>query len=210
MTDNFRHISDELVQVADQLHSRGWLLGTSGNLSTVVTRDPLQMAMTRSAVDKGELTPADIMLIDEDLKPVNVASGRPSDESALHVAVVKARNAGAVLHTHSVWSTSLSDLHYSERGFAIEGFEMLKGLSGVKTHLHREWIPILDNSQDMTALAQTVTQTLATHPQTHAIVLHRHGLYTWGHDLKEAKRHVEILEFLFEAIVRTRMLRMLN
>ena len=206
MTDNFRHISQELVQVANKLHSRGWLLGTSGNLSTVVTRDPLQLAMTRSGVDKGELTAADILLIDENLKQVNGASGKPSDESALHVAVVKARNAGAVLHTHSVWSTALSDLHYAERGLAIEGFEMLKGLSGVKTHLHREWIPILENSQDMSELAQTVTQTLSADPQTHALVLHRHGLYTWGHDLKEAKRHVEILEFLFEAIGRTRML----
>jgi methylthioribulose-1-phosphate dehydratase len=58
----------------------------------------------------------------------------------------------------------------------------------------------------MSELAQTVTKTLSADPQTHALVLHRHGLYTWGHDLKEAKRHVEILEFLFEAIGRTRML----
>jgi methylthioribulose-1-phosphate dehydratase len=205
MTDNFRQVSDELVQVANKLHFRGWLMGTSGNLSAVITPDPLRLAITRSGVDKGELTHSDILLIDEDSRPVTGESGKPSDESSLHVAVVKTGSAGAVLHTHSIWSTTLSDLHYSEHGFAIEGFEMLKGLSGVKTHLHREWIPILENSQDMSELAQTVTQTLTSYPETHALVLHRHGLYTWGRDLKEATRHVEILEFLFEALVRTRM-----
>jgi methylthioribulose-1-phosphate dehydratase len=206
MNDIFRHIADELIHTANNLHARGWLLGTSGNLSAVVASNPLQLAITRSGVDKGELDPADILLIDEQARPLTAESVKPSDESSLHVAVVKTRSARAVLHTHSVWSTTLSDLHYSERGFAIEGFEMLKGLSGVKTHLHREWIPIIDNSQDMAALTQTVIETLKEHPDTHALVLHRHGLYTWGRDLKEAKRHVEILEFLFEALGRARML----
>jgi len=205
MSDNFRQISEELVQVATNLHSHGWLMGTSGNLSAVINREPLQLAITRSGVDKGELTPSDILIIDNESRSLSGDSGKPSDESSLHIAVVVARGAGAVLHTHSVWSTTLSDLHYSERGFAIEGFEMLKGLSGVKSHLYREWIPILENSQDMASLSQTVTETLAAYPETHALVLHRHGLYTWGRDLKEAKRHVEILEFLFEAVARMRM-----
>lgn len=207
MSDIFRHLSTELVQTAIGLHGRGWLLGTSGNLSAVVTADPLHMAITRSGIDKGELTAADILLIDDQLRSVPPTSGKPSDESALHVAIVECRGAGAVLHTHSVWSTLLSDLHHSERGLAIEGFEMLKGLSGVKTHLHREWIPIIENSQDMPELAQKVKETLAEFPACHALVLHRHGLYTWGRDLKEAKRHVEILEFLFEVLGRTQTLR---
>jgi len=59
----------------------------------------------------------------------------------------------------------------------------------------------------MASLSQTVTETLAAYPETHALVLHRHGLYTWGRDLREAKRHVEILEFLFEAVARMRMVK---
>jgi methylthioribulose-1-phosphate dehydratase len=31
----------------------------------------------------------------------------------------------------------------------------------------------------------------------------QHGLYTWGRDLNEARRHVEILEFLLEVTGRT-------
>ena len=83
---------------------------------------------------------------------------------------------------------------------------MLKGLTGVTTHEHREWIPILENSQDMTTLGETMNETLPVNPDAHAFLLRRHGLYTWGRDIKEAKRHVEILEFLFEAMGRQRTL----
>jgi methylthioribulose-1-phosphate dehydratase len=84
----------------------------------------------------------------------------------------------------------------------IEGFEMLKGLAGVRTHEHREWLPIIENSQDMEALARTLEEVLERYPDAHGVLLRRHGLYTWGRDLGEAKRHVEILEFLLEVIGR--------
>jgi methylthioribulose-1-phosphate dehydratase len=193
-----------LVSVAKSLHARGWLLGTSGNLSAVVAREPLRLAITPSGADKGELTAEQILLIDEYSKVSNAQLGKPSDESPLHVAVVKARGAGAVIHTHSIWATILSDLYSSEGGLAIEGFEMLKGLHGVGTHLHREWVPIIENSQEMLSLADTINNVLEKFPNAHALLLRRHGLYTWGRDLNEAKRHVEILEFLLEAVGRKR------
>ena len=80
---------------------------------------------------------------------------------------------------------------------------MLKGLEGVATHEHREWIPILENDQDMVRLAGRVRDTLAGHPECHALLLRRHGLYTWGDTLPQAVRHIEIVEFLLEAIGRT-------
>ena len=81
---------------------------------------------------------------------------------------------------------------------------MLKGLDGVTTHEHREWLPILENDQDMARLRRAVAAVArATHPDAHGFLLRRHGLYTWGRDLAEAERHVEILEFLLEVIGRT-------
>jgi len=110
--------------------------------------------------------------------------------------------AGAVLHTHSVWSTVLSGIHAAQGGLAIEGYEMLKGLSGIQTHEHREWLPIIENSQYMAPLARIISDTLKQHPSAHGFLLKEHGLYTWGVDIAEARRHVEILEFLMETLVR--------
>jgi methylthioribulose-1-phosphate dehydratase len=84
---------------------------------------------------------------------------------------------------------------------------MVKGLDGVTTHEHREWIPIVDNDQDMTRLARRVRGVLGKSPAAHAFLIHRHGLYTWGRTLADAERHVEILEFLFETLGRSAAVR---
>jgi methylthioribulose-1-phosphate dehydratase len=39
---------------------------------------------------------------------------------------------------------------------------------------------------------------LEAHPHAHGVLLSRHGLYTWGQSVAEARRHLEALEFLFE------------
>ncbi|HEX6717044.1 MAG TPA: methylthioribulose 1-phosphate dehydratase [Pyrinomonadaceae bacterium] len=203
MSDGFVEIAEGLASVAKSFHARGWMLGTSGNLSAVVQREPLRLAMSPSGVDKGELSAGQMLLIDENADVVSQHGGKPSDESLLHIRVVKDRGAGAVLHTHSVWNTILSDLYASQGGVKIEGYEMLKGLQGVRTHEHSEWLPIIENSQDMRALAASIGQTLNQHKAVHGFLLRRHGLYSWGETLAEAKRHIEILEFLLETTGRT-------
>jgi methylthioribulose-1-phosphate dehydratase len=195
-------ITPELTAIGRRFYDRGWVLGTSGNFSAVVNRDPLRLAITASSVHKGTLQVADILEVDERGVPVAVASGKPSAETLLHLEIVQRRHAGAVLHTHSVWGTVLSGAGERD-GLAISGFEMLKGLGGVSTHEHREWIPIVENDQDMARLSGVVGRVLEEHPAAHAFLLRRHGLYTWGTTLAEAERHVEILEFLFETIGRT-------
>lgn len=206
MSDGFSELASNLSAVAKSFHARGWLLGTSGNLSAVARRDPLQLAMSPSGIDKGELTAAQVLAIDENARVASEHGGKPSDESLLHIRVVQERGAGAVLHTHSVWNTIASDLHASEGGITIEGYEMLKGLQGVRTHEHSEWLPIIDNSQDMPALAELVGKTLNEHKAAHGFLLRRHGLYSWGDTLAQAKRHVEILEFLLETMGRTSLI----
>jgi len=191
--------SDQLVEIGRRFERRGWVLGTSGNFSTVIAREPLRLAITPSGAHKGELTADQILEIDENCEPAPPAAARPSAEARLHVEIVRTLGAGAVLHTHSIWSTLLSDRHAGRHGLAIEGYEMLKGLTGVTTHEHREWIPILDNDQDMVRLAVRVKEVLQSKPAPHAFLLRRHGMYTWGETLPEAVRHVEIVEFLLEA-----------
>jgi len=204
MTEDFLSTAESLVAIAAGFHLRGWVLGTSGNLSAVISREPLRLAITPSGADKGALKSDQMLLIDEYAEVLGNTGGKPSDESLLHVSIARERHAGAVMHTHSVWSTLLSEHHFDDGGLAIEGYEMLKGLAGVKTHEHREWLPILENSQDMSALAEQVARTVQQHPEAHGFLLRRHGLYTWGANIAEARRHVEILEFLLETAGRAR------
>jgi methylthioribulose-1-phosphate dehydratase len=198
----FPAVAAELAGIGRGFYDRGWVLGTSGNFSAVLNREPLRLAITSSSIDKGGLTADHILQIDGAGNVIE-GNGRSSAETLLHLAVVRLRKAGSVLHTHSVWSNILSNAHAAEGGLSIEGFEMLKGLEGVSTHEHREWLPIIENSQDMTGLAVAVEQALTQHPDAHGFLLRRHGLYTWGKDIAEARRHIEILEFLLEVQGRT-------
>jgi len=194
--------ADSLCAIGRRFHARGWVLGTSGNFSVVTCRDPLRLSITASSLDKGSLEASHILDVD-DACAVHGGHGNPSAETLLHFEIVRRRGAGAVLHTHSIWGTLLSDSHGLDGGLTLEGYEMLKGLDGVRTHEHREWVPIVSNDQDMTRLAGIVGETLDRHPDAHGVLLRRHGLYTWGTSLAEAVRHIEILEFLFETIGRT-------
>ena len=197
-TDPLRQICEELAGAGREFHRRGWMLGTSGNLSAVVEREPLTLAITGSGLDKGALTDAQIAILGREPAPGPAASA----EAPLHRMLVESRGAGAVFHTHSIWATIVSERHIERGGIWIEGYEMLKGLDGVTTHEHREWIPILENSQDMDELAGRIREVIDRRNASHGLLIRRHGLYTWGADIAGARRHVEILEFLLEIIGR--------
>jgi methylthioribulose-1-phosphate dehydratase len=185
-------------------HDRGWSLGTSSNYSIVLDRDPLRLLLTASGKDKRRLKQTDFVIVDAAGRPAEPTKERPSAETALHTMLARRPGVGSVLHTHSVWGTLLSDLHAAAGGLWLEGYEMLKGLSGIGTHEHREWIAIFPNSQDIPALARDVEHRLADteRPIAHGFLIRGHGLYTWGRDLDEARRHIEVLEFLFEVLGR--------
>ncbi len=195
---------DHLRRVGNIFWQRGWSLGTSSNYSVVVNRNPLQLLVTASGKDKGRLIREDFVLVDAHGKPTREDQPKSSAETLLHCIAAQRDDVGAVLHTHSVWSTVLSERFHGLGGLMIEGFEMLKGLSGVTTHEHREWLRIFDNTQDIPSLAEQVRMAMADpeKPLTHGYIIHRHGIYTWGRDLDEATRQIEILEFLLECLGR--------
>jgi methylthioribulose-1-phosphate dehydratase len=192
---------EALCAIGRIFYSRGWSVGTSSNFSVVLGRAPLHLLITASGRDKGRLAATDFTVVDASSQPVDAAAPRPSAETPLHAALMRRPDVGAVLHTHSVAATVLSDVHFGSGAVEISGYEMLKGLPGVTTHDTRVGIPVLDNSQDMPALAEVVAKRFVESGEGHAFLVRGHGLYAWGRDLEEARRHVEVLEFLFEVLI---------
>jgi methylthioribulose-1-phosphate dehydratase len=192
-------IADSLCTTARWCYARGWAPATSGNFSV---RAGSRILITPTGLDKGAVMPADLLEIDAEGRIVS-GSGRPSAETVLHMVIYRDRpQAGCVLHVHTVTNTLLSG-HYAPQGhIGIEGYEILKGLAGVTTHAHVERIPILDNSQDYNELSRNLADALDEYPLTHGVLLSRHGLYTWGQSVNEARRHLEALEFLFQVEAR--------
>ena len=198
---------DSLRDVGRIFWRRGWSLGTSSNYSIVLQREPLQLLVTASGKDKGRLGARDFVRINAAGEAVQPDQPKSSAESLLHLVAAQELDVGCILHTHSVWSTELSELFFSDGGVRLEGYEMLKGLAGITTHETSCWLEIFDNTQNIPSLAKKVRSRLAHHEQKcHGYLIRRHGLYTWGRDVAEARRHVEVLEFLLECTARRRML----
>jgi methylthioribulose-1-phosphate dehydratase len=194
--------NEELAEAGREFYRRGWVMGTSGNFSTLLARKPLRISVTASGMEKGKLDETNFLELDDDAEILE-GFGKPSAETLVHLTIYRfLPKARSILHTHSVWGTILSDVFFEQGAIEIEGYEMLKGLSGVTTHEHKEILPIVENSQDYVALSHVIENVLRENKGIHGIYLRRHGLYTWGESIAEARRHIEIFEFLFEVLGR--------
>lgn len=96
---------------------RGWVWGTSGNFSAVTSWAALGNPLVRDW--HGVITHSHFLEIDGTPNVIR-GDGRPSTETLVHLAIVRCVNAGAVLHTHSVWRTVLSCLYESSGGVILK------------------------------------------------------------------------------------------
>ena len=178
----------------------GWAPATSTNYSVRLPDNaaPAYCAITSSGVDKGSIEVEHILAIDQQGKPIDAEGAQPSAETPLHLLLYRAMGAGAVLHTHSLSAALLSQLACDEGQVRLTGWELLKGLHGIDTHEAEISLPVFPNSQDMQALSSHVEQSLSKEQACYGFLLAGHGLYVWGKDLPEAKRHLEVLEYLLQ------------
>ncbi|UHQ18507.1 methylthioribulose 1-phosphate dehydratase [Lysobacter sp. KIS68-7] len=189
-----RRAAGSIISNVRELAAAGWTPATSSNFSQRL--DDRHAAITVSGRDKGKLTEDDIMVVDFDGQPVGT-DHRPSAETLLHTQLYKRYpDVGCVLHTHSQNQTIASRL-FAGRGYMrLEGYELLKAFRGNDTHQTEMVVPVLPNSQDMHTLAAQVDCLLEERPMW-GYLIDGHGLYAWGRDMAEARRHLEAFEFLF-------------
>lgn len=197
MTNDTKLWAKELVRCIHFLHAKGWAPATSSNYSFRINPgDPIHISA--SGLDKGDFTTADLMLVDAQGKALD-PNRRPSAETLLHTLIYDQQpETTCILHTHSVYNTVLSMLYAQQKTLVLSGFEVLKGISGIRTHETDVKIPIFPNSQDMPALSTAIKQYWNQVDQLNGFLLAGHGFYTWGKSIAEAKRHMEVFEFLFE------------
>src|SRR5690606_29260330 len=87
----------------------------------------------------------------------------------------------------------------------LAGYELLKAFHGNRTHETEVEVPVFANTQDMRALSAQVDARLDAEPLW-AYLIDGHGLYAWGRDMAEARRHLEAFEFLLHCELELRKL----
>jgi methylthioribulose-1-phosphate dehydratase len=146
------------------------------------------------------------MVVDFDGQAVG-SDHRPSAETLLHTQLYRRfSEIGCVLHTHSQVQTVASRLYAGAGHVRLEGYELLKAFVGNTTHETELDLPVLPNTQDMHTLAAQV-DALLDRGCMWGYLIDGHGLYAWGRDMAEARRHLDAFEFLLGCELELRKLR---
>ncbi|QDX91381.1 methylthioribulose 1-phosphate dehydratase [Brevibacillus laterosporus] len=186
----------QLDEVKLTFARRDWFPGTSGNLSIKISDVPLQFAVTASGKDKTKLTPEDYLIVDENANSVEPTNLKPSAETLVHAVIYQSiPDAGACFHVHTIANNVISELYAQKQSFSIHGQELIKGL-GIWEENALLSVPIVENYADIPALALAIKEAIRS--DVPGVLIRNHGIYAWGRNDFEAKRHIEAFEFLFE------------
>jgi L-ribulose-5-phosphate 4-epimerase len=171
----------QIVETAQELVRKGYLMATGGNLSLRILGQAA-FAITPSNFDYMKMTPDDVCILSLALETLE-GGRKPSVEAAMHGAIYQARgDVNAVIHTHQVYASALT---------------LIKAPIPA---LFDEQARFLGRSVDIIPYAPSGTgmlkNTIARHVKNHnnAYMMQNHGALIFGHDMERAVHNVEILE----------------
>jgi methylthioribulose-1-phosphate dehydratase len=180
-------------------YNLGWCTGSGGGIS--IREDETSLWIAPSGVHKEFVVEDDLFLMNLEGKVLNTPNNdklRCSECTPLFLQAYNLRNAGAVLHSHSLNAVMITKLFGTE--FQVIDIEMIKGIFG---HKNTEWcrIPIIDNTEFEPELTNSLRNAIITYPNSYAVMVRNHGIYVWGETWQKAKIYVECYEYLFKAVL---------
>ena len=192
-----------ICELARSFYALGWVSGTGGG---ICIREGDRVTVAPSAVQKERMRPEQMFTIALDgsvLARPDDPKLHPSECSSLFLKAINLRNAGAVIHSHSIHAMLATLLFDKE--FTISHIEMIKGIRGMGYN-DTLTVPIIDNTARECDLADSLEAAILAYPDTHAVLVRRHGVYIWGDDWVHAKTQAECYDYLFHAAAEMRRL----
>lgn len=203
MTHRANPTASLMCDLARQFYDLGWVTGTGGG---ICIRDGEHVTIAPSGVQKERMSADQMFTMSLDgaiLERPSDPALRPSECTTLFTTAIRLRDAGAVIHSHSLHAVVASLLF--EREFVVSELEMIKGIAGMNYH-DRLVVPIIENTSRECELAESLEAAIIAYPKTHAVLVRRHGVYVWGKDWIQAKTHAECYDYLFRAAAELRRL----
>lgn len=199
---------DELIRISGHFYQKGWMVGTSGNLSVRVSPDTF--LITASGRPKGMLSKEDLLSIRgfDELPATSESLRKPSAEVSIHQAIYSnMKEANAVFHVHSVESNIVSEWAVDHR-VLLPPLEMVKGFGVLDPSLGYH-IDVLENHLDVSRIALDLSGLLSSssvfrETMLSAFLIRHHGLTVWGKDVMDAFHRIELLEYVFRFMVTMR------
>ncbi|MGN8769731.1 methylthioribulose 1-phosphate dehydratase [Paenibacillus barengoltzii] len=202
---------DAIQRLREEFAARGWFPASSGSLSMRVGRykpDRFVFAITADETYWSELSAipspsVGALFVDAASAPCEPTRLKPCSDAPIHARIYRMTGCGAIVHVHTTFNNVLSDYFAADGGVPLKGNELLKSLEIWETQAEVR-VPILPNAAELPAILKQIPGSLDT--RVPALLLQNHGVYVWGTNIAEAKRHLEALEFMFEALYRSLLL----
>lgn len=179
------NLRKELVYICHKVYEKGFVSAFDGNLSVRI--DENRILITRSGVNKGEVTENDILTVDNNGN-LSEGSGKVTTEVKLHLKVYNTRaDISSVIHCHPVYSTALAT---SLKEFPNDIFpEVLLTLGK---------IPICKYATPSTDELANSLEAYVNY--ANVFLLSNHGVVTAGSNLEDAYYRMEKLEHISKTI----------
>lgn len=186
-----RNTRELIVEICHRLYANGLVTAMDGNVS--VRLENGSFLTTRTSVNKGMVTPDDLVEVDQQGKPM-ASHLQPSTELGMHLYIYSQRpDVNAVVHAHPTYATGFATAREALDACLFP--EVIVGLGAV---------PLAEYATPSTG---DIALTLAPFVKTaDAILLANHGAVTYGKDLYDAYFKMEKVEHAAHITFVARML----
>lgn len=194
----------DLLSVSRALYQRGWMEGTSGNLSVRPAAAPETALVTASGQSKGELKKRDVVPVEvSTARPLRPHGPPPSAETSIHMALYRsASGCGAVIHAHPPFATAVASMaaDLGDDAVRMADFELLKGLGLADPS--SVTVPVFPNWRDVERIGSDVESYYGSAPDAPPLLLiAHHGATVWGPTLQTARNRLECLEGICQLLI---------
>ncbi|EPX70581.1 5'-methylthioribulose-1-phosphate dehydratase [Schizosaccharomyces octosporus yFS286] len=207
-------VSGELIcKICQDLYNSGWVTGTGGGI-TIRSGDAIVIAPSGVQKERMQLEHLFVMSLKtrEYLhKPLQAL--KPSQCTPLFLAAYTCRDAYACIHTHSQEAILLSQIFPDSDYFSASGFEVLQHIprgskkNGFYSVTETVRIPFINNTAHESDLHDSLKAAILAYPEACAVIVRDHGIYCWGDTWQDTKMNTEAVEYLFQAYLRSRKIK---
>jgi ribulose-5-phosphate 4-epimerase/fuculose-1-phosphate aldolase len=175
---------EQCITYARKAYDRQLVSGTGGNLSVRLDED--KMVITGSGISLGDTHEENLVIVDlKDLSWKSSSNITPSKEFLFHAAILQRRvDIQAVLHVHPPYATGYAAI--------CQDIPMMTDAAFKQPPIPR--VPFAPSGT--TELRDYVIAAIEANPFCKALLLEKHGLITFGHDIPGAYLYADLIEEL--------------
>ncbi len=190
---NLMHPAEQIAIIIGRIYRSEMTTTSGGNLS--IMDENGDMWITPAGIDKGSLTPADIMCVKAD--GTIVGPHRPSSEYPFHKAIYKMNpHVHSVIHAHPPGLVTFSMVHQVPDTSIIPQARAICGPVGFAEYA-------LPGSE---LLGKKIVAEFKKNPDYKAVIMENHGVVVAGDDIADAYQRFETLELCARTILNAKTL----